>query len=204
MFSSNNLDSMTTTPGAPQTPKSRGVSLFDRQAQLHAYDSEQSISTLRDPPSLSVLRPVQSLTVTGPPVPARSTSPRVIHQRFVTPLTNKLKTSEALQETDFPLEEELRPSLNPTNSLCCATVEQAFNYLEKHDDDDDVINVRDDRFDRYDVENENPSDGDDSVDTIDLDAATIHSRPSTSKSIFAFRQQFDDGSKDCLNDENVS
>lgn len=167
---------MATPPGAPQTPKSRGVSLFDRQAQLHAYGSEQSASTLRDPPA-TALRPVQSLNI-GPPIPARSTSPRPLYPRLPDPTPNQSKSSEAFQETDFPLEEP-PATLNPTNSLCFATVDQAFNYLEKHDDDDDVVNARDEFAEHY--YEENPSDGDDSVDTIDLDAATIHSRPSTSE-----------------------
>jgi hypothetical protein len=78
----------------------------------------------------------------------------------------------------------------PSDSLCCAMVEQAFDYLKTHDDDDDVVhrkNIQRNQNDPCDnieiYDNDDISDGNDSVDTIDLDATTSTNYQNDSKSI---------------------
>ena len=229
---------MASSSNTPQTPKSRGHTLFDRQAQLHAYDSDRSsnhsTATICDPP-LPVLRPVQSVSSAAP----ISQSPQLHHRRITSvPLASRgpeshssqeqlsslplpppddsntvqeepgpSKSNEQPQETDFPLVEDLavhrlEPAvvpLIPTDSLCCAVIEQAFDYLPKQDDDDDddndVVhhssfqeNEDEPIYDNNDFERENQSDGGDSVDTIDLDAEPRNYQQNNSKYI-AFRRR---------------
>jgi hypothetical protein len=97
------------------------------------------------------------------------------------------KPAEKLMETDFPLlENDNSPEMEPTegsetlplNDLtCAAVVEQAFHYLEVHDDDDDVIHQNDDhptsdRSDSFD------NDQGESVATIDLPPNSTHQEQS--------------------------
>ncbi|CAF3181711.1 unnamed protein product [Rotaria socialis] len=235
---------MTTQPNIPTTPgKSRGHTLFDRQAQLHAYDSDassaKSSATLFDvplpqgKPIYPVLSaPVSTSSVIYPPLPPlphnEAKSPVLVHRRSpllssenyahsdndnvqliaihprsestssnkdspLPPLSSS-KTSEQFLETDFPLIEsstaptETEPFVNnvlPSNSVCCAVIEKAFDYLQNgnNDDNDDDNNylihqrtsTQNDEDQSYNVDgydNEENSDGADSVDTIDLDTTT--------------------------------
>jgi hypothetical protein len=87
--------------------------------------------------------------------------------------------SSKLLETDFPLyenytpeesEEETNETSIPNDSTFTSIVEQAFDYLPSHDDDDDVIhqenhNEQECSNDSFDDENE-----DNSINTNDLDA----------------------------------
>ena len=79
---------MTAPSAGPSLPKSRGHSLFDRQAQLHAADADQasenaqkSISDIRVP--LPTLRPSSSISsVTAQPPHQYQNSPVAIHRRL--------------------------------------------------------------------------------------------------------------------------
>ncbi|CAF1683783.1 unnamed protein product, partial [Adineta ricciae] len=90
------------------------------------------------------------------------------------------KRSEQLLETDFPMIENPQAqesatsgsSFAPSDSLCCAMVEQAFDYLQTHDDNDDVVYKKPSISHIDGSDNEENSEGNDSVDTIDLDATT--------------------------------
>jgi hypothetical protein len=215
---------MAAPPSAPTPPKSRGHTLFDRQAQLHAHDSDKSsnpssttIFDIRLPQQKSI-QPLSSSPITyrhqySPLLPRRQ-SPLSssecypnsnnnnnvqligIHPRpestyikeWPLPPVIPSKTSEQQQqflETDFPLvenstkqeSETSADNIIPSDSLCCAMIEQAFDYLKTHDDNDDVVYQR--NTDGYD--NEENSDGADSVDTIDLDATTSTNHPNDSK-----------------------
>ncbi|CAF3537649.1 unnamed protein product [Rotaria sordida] len=234
------------TPPSVSTPiKSRGLTLFDRQAQLHAYDSEKpsshpSTTTFDVPipqvkPIYSALSaPVSTSPVIHPPPPPhhhphspvlfRHRSPESsseydshsntnnnvqligVYPRLESTISTKespissSKTSEQILETDFPLietsaihESDLSGNnLIPSNSLCCAMIEQAFDYLKTHDDNDDddddddihrknsAQNEDDPSYDADGYNNEDNSDGADSVDTIDLDttASTNHQNDS--------------------------
>ncbi|CAF1155387.1 unnamed protein product, partial [Adineta ricciae] len=83
---------MAAPPSVPTPPKSRGLSLFDRQAQLHAYDTDKSSSSssttnLFDKPTFS------SKPITSAPIIYRGTqqnqySPLLAHHR------SPLSTSE--------------------------------------------------------------------------------------------------------------
>jgi hypothetical protein len=221
---------MAAPPSIPTPSKSRGHTLFDRQAQLHAYNSDNSSATISDIP-LPQSKPVHS--VISAPVSTSSIihhqqhSPLLVHRRsplssseYYSPINNNnnvqligihprpestyikecplpsTKTSEQLLETDFPFIEnstiqESEPPIMPSDSLCCAMVEQAFDYLQTHDDDDDVVQEknRDDpsfNIDSYD--NEENSDGNDSVDTIDLDATTSTNHQNDSKFYYYYYQ----------------
>lgn len=183
---------------APPTPKSRGHCLFDRQAQLHACNSDSTTTynsnTIVDiRPQLPALRVYHSSII-----PSNNTRVSSINRNTQNGSTRsnenlnsieKHKT-EVLHQTDFPLNEptvELgnnskKISINPTNSLCCAMIDSAFDYLgksqESDDDDADVIiSSNDDKA--KDIENENLSDGGESVDTIDLDAGVQRERANT-------------------------
>ncbi|CAF2854630.1 unnamed protein product [Rotaria sp. Silwood2] len=226
---------MATPPSVPTPVKSRGHTLFDRQAQLHAYDSEKpsshpSITNFDAPipqvkPIYSALSaPVSTSPVIYPPPPPpppphyHPHSPVLFHLRSPvsssqcdshsntndnvqliaiyprpesilpteeTPLPpiSLSKISEQLLETDFPFvensttqESELSGNNSiPSNSLCCAMIEQAFDYLKTHDDnddedDDDNIRRKDSRhneddpsYDADGYDNEENSDGGDSI-----------------------------------------
>jgi hypothetical protein len=231
---------MTAPPTIPTPIKSRGHSLFDRQAQRHADGSDKSsqhiLTTISDVP-VPLQKPVHAL-VSAPPSTSSTThhqqySPLLVHRRSPIPSaenysptthgssvqligvhprpestyikdwpipptpTVPAKQSEQLLETDFPVFEnptvqESQPfvsNLMPSDSLCCAMVEQAFDYLKTHDDDDDVIHAKnfsqhqDDPSDNVEIyDNEETSDGNDSVDTIDLDATTSTNYQNDSKS----------------------
>ena len=220
---------MASSSNVPQTPKSRGHSLFDRQAQLHAYNSDQSsnhsTATICDPP-LPTLRAIHSVSsaasvppspplkhqrVPSLPLEPRKSDPHISAEQLPSIPSQEdsahvkqepvlLKSNEQPQETDFPLVEGpvvRRPepafvSLMPTDSLCCAMIEQAFDYLPKQedDDDDDVVhrssfqeNEDEPIYDNNEFERENQSDGGDSVDTIDLDATPSNYRQNNSKYI---------------------
>lgn len=218
---------MTAPPTLPVPHKSRGHTLFDRQAQLHADDSDKTsnpiLKTLSDIP-LPTLKPLSSVNSTVPNTNPPKQSPLLVHRR--TPSTSAdrssstnnttvqligvhprpestyikdwttspppplptfpPKPSEPVLETDFPLietptiskSETIVNQLIPSDSLCCATVEKAFDYLQTHDDDDDVIHDKttspnqEDPSDNIEIYGEENSDGNDSVDTIDLDATT--------------------------------
>lgn len=147
--------------------------------------------TSRGPDSHSSQEQLSSI----PPPPEDSNT---VQEEFV-----PSKSNEHPQETDFPLEEgpvvqRLEPAvvpLIPTDSLCCAMIEQAFDYLPKQDDDDDdddndVVhqssfqeNEDEPIYDNNDFERENQSDGGDSVDTIDLDAEPRNYQQNNSKCI---------------------
>jgi hypothetical protein len=239
---------MAAPPTIPTPPKSRGHTLFDRQAQLHAYDTDKSSNTISDT-TLSqqkLVRPIISAPVPTPSVINHQPySPSLVRHRSPLPSsecylqTNNnnnvqligihprpesiyikespllpssipAKTSEQLLETDFPLVEnptiqESEPIVNnimPSDSLCCAMVEQAFDYLQTHDDDDDVIhdkNRDDPSFNVDNYYNEENSDGNDSVDTIDLDATTSTNHQNDSKfySYYSYCCQFN---SICLSD----
>jgi hypothetical protein len=223
---------MAAPPSIPTPSKSRGHTLFDRQAQLHAYGSDKSSTysstTISDAPLPQqktihsvVSTPVSTSSVTN----HQQYSPLLVHRR--SPLSSSegysqtnndnvqligihprpkstylrecplpSKPSEQLLETDFPLvenpiiqefETHVHSSM-PSDSLCCAMVEQAFDYLQTHDDDDHVIHKKNSlknldeqsyNVDTYD--NEETSDGNDSVDTIDLDATTSTNHQNDSK-----------------------
>ncbi|CAF0848479.1 unnamed protein product [Rotaria sp. Silwood1] len=231
---------MAAPPSVPIPAKSRGHTLFDRQAQLHAYDSEKPSShpstTNFDIPIPQVKpiyaalsAPVTTSPVICPPPPPppphhHPHSPVLFHRRSpisssecdshpnnndnvqligiyprlestistketLLPPISSSKTSEQLLETDFPLiensttqESELSDNnLVPSNSVCCAVIEQAFDYLKTHDDDDDDDDIHEKNsrqnedepsYDADDYDNEENSDGADSVDTIDLDTTT--------------------------------
>jgi hypothetical protein len=221
----------------PSTPasKSRGHTLFDRQAQLHAYDSENSSNTISDTPlsQQKLIHPIVSAPASTSSVTSHQQySPLLVHRRsplssseghsqsnnnnvqligihprpestyikqWPLPPTIPTKTSEQFLETDFPLvenstvqeSEPLVSSILPSDSLCCAMVEQAFDYLQTHDNDDDDNDVihnknasqnRDDPSYNMDIyDNEEISDGNDSVDTIDLDATTSTNHQNDSK-----------------------
>lgn len=228
---------MTAPPTLPAANKSRGHSLFDRQAQLHADQSDKSphtlLTTLSDIP-VPANKPLPSVisTVSNPYQPKQS--PVLVHRRTPSssaesssstnhatvqlisvhprpestyikewtpsppPLlpTFTSRPSESMLETDFPLVEpttvhKSEPIINqlmPSDSLCCAMVEKAFDYLQTHDDDDDVIHdkrnshIHEDPSDNIEIyDNEENSDGDDSVDTIDLDATTSTNYQNDSK-----------------------
>ena len=230
---------MTAPPTIPTPGKSRGHSLFDRQAQLHADASDKPaqhiLTTLSDAP-MPPPKPIHSLT--SVPTSTSSTSqysPLLVHRRSPIPASERhnsashnsvqligvhprpestyikdlptlppvpiasQKQLEQLLETDFPFIENSAPqesqpapasSLLPSDSLCCAMVEQAFDYLKTHDDDDDVIEGKnlprnqDDPSDNIEIyDNEETSDENDSVDTIDLDATTSTNYQNDSKSI---------------------
>jgi hypothetical protein len=228
---------MTAPPTIPTPNKSRGHSLFDRQAQLHADESDRPLqhilTTMSDMP-VPPPKPVQFL-VSAPASTSSTTqySPLLVHRRSPLPTTERhnsashnsvqligvhprpestyikdwpippipivpSKPSEQFLETDFPLVEnstvqETQPivsNLMPSDSLCCAMVEQAFDYLKTHDDDDDVVhrkNIQRNQNDPCDnieiYDNDDISDGNDSVDTIDLDATTSTNYQNDSKSI---------------------
>lgn len=229
---------MTAPPTLPVPHKSRGHSLFDRQAQLHADQSDKSpqtlLTTLSDIP-VPTSKPLPSVisTVSTPYQPKQS--PVLVHRRtpsssaessssstnhatvqlisvhprpestyikdWTTPPPPPLPTfpfqpPESVHETDFPLvepatvqkSESITNQLMPSDSLCCAMVEKAFDYLQTHDDDDDVIHDkrnshnREDPSDNIEIyDNEENSDGNDSVDTIDLDATTSTNYQNDSK-----------------------
>jgi hypothetical protein len=217
---------MAAPPSAPTPPKSRGHTLFDRQAQLHAHDSDKSsnpssttIFDIRLPQQKSI-QPLSSSPITyrhqySPLLPRRQ-SPLSSSECYPNSNNNNnvqligihprpestyikesplppTKTSEQLLETDFPfienstIQESESPASNllPSDSLCCAMVEQAFDYLKTHDDDDDVVahekNRDDPSFNIDSYDNEENSDGNDSVDTIDLDATTSTNPQNDSK-----------------------
>ena len=232
------LDQMTAPPTLPVPHKSRGHTLFDRQAQLHADDSDKTSNpiskTLSDAPQ-PTLKPFSSVTSTAPNTNQQKNSPLLVHRRTpsssaehssstnhtsvqligvhprpestylkdwtASPLPPPLPTfpsklPEPVLETDFPLVEtptiqKSEPIVNqliPSDSLCCATIEKAFDYLQTHDDDDDVIHDkttslnREDPSDNIEIyDNEENSDGNDSVDTIDLDATTSTNYQNDSK-----------------------
>ncbi|CAF0970487.1 unnamed protein product [Adineta steineri] len=208
---------MAAPPSASTPPKSRGHTLFDRQAERHARDSNASSNppaTIFDIP-LPQLKPVHSITSASTTAsamiyrqpPHNQYSPLLTHRRsplsssqcnfnsnenvqlisvqprpestyikeWPSPPPLPLKKSEPLLETDFPLiENSTIPSSNsmPSDSLCCAMVEQAFDYLQNHDDNDDVVYKRTSLQNVDGSDNEENSEGNDSVDTIDLDATT--------------------------------
>jgi hypothetical protein len=228
---------MTAPPTIPTSAKSRGHSLFDRQAQLHADESDRAsqhiLTTLSDmpippPKPLHLLASVPastSSTTQYSPILVHRRSPIPASERHISASHNSVqligvhprpestyikdwptlppvptippKQLEQLLETDFPLvensaaQESLPAStIMPSDSLCCAMVEQAFDYLKIHDDDDDVIHGKnlprnqDDPSDNIEIYgNEETSDGNDSVDTIDLDATTSTNYQNDSKSI---------------------
>ncbi|CAF0786571.1 unnamed protein product [Adineta ricciae] len=209
---------MAAPPSVPTPPKSRGLTLFDRQAQLHAYDTDKSSSSsstanLPDRPTFS------SKPITSAPIIYRSAqqnhySPLLAHRRsplstsechsnsnnnnnvqligihprpestyikeWPSPPPLPAKRSEQLLETDFPMIENPQAqesatsgsSFAPSDSLCCAMVEQAFDYLQTHDDNDDVVYKKPSISHIDGSDNEENSEGNDSVDTIDLDATT--------------------------------
>ena len=214
----------------PDTPtKSRGHSLFDRQAQLHARASGNKPSNQQTNIVYNLPLPqVKTITTYStspiihrqPPLPPSVThreSPVTtenyqqkndknvqligIHPRpestyikdWPLPPTFSSRSSEQYLETDFPLYENppiqestlIVKSLMPSDSVCCAVIEQAFDYLQAHDDDyDDIVQYKSylknrNNADGYD--NEEHSDGGDSVDTIDLDATTSTNHQNDSK-----------------------
>ena len=90
------------------------------------------------------------------------------------------KRSEKLQETDFPLvETPAIEHIEPTThegvmenyTTCEAFLEKAFDYLNSHDDDDDVVHQTPDPEQQY--HSDSFDDDDDSVDTIDLPASIV-------------------------------
>ena len=143
---------------------------------------------------------VQLISIQSRPDPTDSAKDSI--SNAITPS----ETSKRLLETDFPLVEstfihESQSSVNnvmPSNSLCCAVIEQAFDYLRADDDDDGVDNVihqgnspqnpNDLLYSPNGYENEEISDGNDSVDTIDLDAtaSTNHQNDSKPYHVFFF------------------
>ncbi|CAF0805510.1 unnamed protein product [Rotaria sp. Silwood1] len=87
---------MATPPSEPPLPKSRGHSLFDRQAQLHANDRDkQSSSTISDiPKHLTSLKSAHPI-----PMPPSSTSP-VTHLPYqYTPLQMNVRPPLSSTET---------------------------------------------------------------------------------------------------------
>jgi hypothetical protein len=225
-------DPMAAPPGTPTMTKSRGHSLFDRQAQLHAHDTDNkqpnyqstivyemplpqvkpfnSDSTSpvihRHPPySPKVSQRRSPLTTENYPETIGSNVQLIgIHPRpestyikdWPLPPTFSINISEQFLETDFPLHENLAiqetilpfKSLMPSDSVCCAMIEQAFDYLQIHDDDGDedvdIIHYKNSIHNEDNVDgdyNEEHSDGGDSVDTIDLDATTSTNHQNDSK-----------------------
>ncbi|CAF0837740.1 unnamed protein product [Adineta steineri] len=218
---------MATPPNVPLSSKSRGHSLFDRQAQLHAHDPEKplnaTISDIPIPlPTLKAAHSVSSASTStssttfhhqhySPPekhrrLPLTSTESYAhtndntvqllsVHPRpesdyikeVPSPSLSALVPPTApskLLETDFPLYENVTPvesekvtseNVIPNDTSSVTIVEQAFDYLTSHDDDDDVIheetNIEQDDY-SYSFDDE---DEDHSIITNDLDATTgIH------------------------------
>ena len=169
---------METPPNAPNTPKSRGHTLFDRQAQRHANGSDNPDGSLNNkiidiPRNSRELRPFYSNVQSAE---SSNRSPATDRRTIISKhSSNESKTNDKtlVEETDFPLiepENNLRVNQSiPTSSLCCAMIDTAFDYLKKQNDndDDDVVIVVDESNE---FENENLSEDADSVDTIDLDA----------------------------------
>ena len=214
------LDPMATPPSIPISLKSRGHTLFDRQAQLHADDAEKTSNAILDIPLPSThmisARSVSSIPSlvqhhqSYSPLLGQRRSPVAVsghrqsfseqgnvqlisvHPRqestYIREVPLPVKAAEQLYETDFPLVEnstidKTEPSAAnsiPSDSLCCAMIEQAFDYLHANDDDDDQpIEPKDTRendddqpYDGDDFDNGDNSDEGDSVDTIDPDTAT--------------------------------
>ncbi|UJR23314.1 hypothetical protein I4U23_026328 [Adineta vaga] len=211
---------MAAPPSAPTSSKSRGLSLFDRQAQLHAHDTDKTSSNSSKNFFDKPTTPSKSMQlITSAPAIYRSTqynqySPLLAHRQsplstseynsdstnnnnvqligihprpestyikeWPSPPTLPFKNNEHLQETDFPLVENSSvqdsqtsaSNLAPSDSLCCAMIEQAFDYLQTHDDNDDVVYKKPSIEQIDGSDNEENSEGNDSVDTIDLDATT--------------------------------
>jgi hypothetical protein len=217
---------MAAPPSVPPLSKSRGHSLFDRQAQLHAHDpnntSNATISDSRIP--LPLLKSVYSMT--SPPVSSSTSSgvhhhsPPLLHRRLPSLPTESYAhsndnsvqllsvhprlesdyikevsspppaVSSKLLETDFPLYENYTPEESeevtnetsiPNDSTSTSIVEQAFDYLPNHDDDDDVIHQEQEcSSDSFDDENE-----DNSINTNYLDATrTVPNHQNDSKFSF--------------------
>jgi len=219
---------MAAPPSVPPLSKSRGHSLFDRQAQLHAHDpnntSNATISDSRIP--LPLLKSVYSMT--SPPVSSSTSSgvhhhsPPLLHRRLPSLPTESYAhsndnsvqllsvhprlesdyikevsspppppaVSSKLLETDFPLYENYTPEESeevtnetsiPNDSTFPSIVEQAFDYLPSHDDDDDVIHQEQEcSSDSFDDENE-----DNSINTNYLDATrTVPNHQNDSKFSF--------------------
>lgn len=223
---------MAAPPSTPSQSKSRGHTLFDRQAQLHAYDPERPSSylssTLSDKPE--AIHKTMYPNLSTPVIhhyqqpQQQQYSPILVHRRSPisssdiysqtnnnvqllgihprpesTYIKDSVKPSEQLLETDFPLvenvtvqepESPLNNNTMPSDSLCCAMVEQAFDYLQTHDDDDDVVVHEKQQDDSsFNIEcyyNEEHSDGNDSVDTIDLDATTSTNHQNDSKFYYSY------------------
>lgn len=223
---------MAAPPSIPTPSKSRGHTLFDRQAQLHAYDSDKtsnnSSSTISDLP-LPLHKSIYPNLSTPPVIQyhqQQQNSPLLVHHRsplstsegysqinnnvqligihprpqstYIKESTVPTKEFEELIETDFPfiensaVQEPDTPvnQIVPSDSLCCAMIEQAFDYLQTHDDDDDVVHEKQQEDPSFNVDcyynNEENSDGNDSVDTIDLDATTSTNHQNDSKFYYPY------------------
>ena len=204
---------MATPPSIPVSLKSRGHTLFDRQAQLHADDAEKTSNAIFDipVPLTQIVSSIPSLMQhhqSYSPLLGHRRSPVAVsdHRQSYSEQSNvqlisvqprqestyirevplpPVKPVEQLHETDFPLVENStidKDHLIPSDSLCCAMIEQAFDYLHANDDDNDddqAIDPKDTRdieddqpYDGDDFDNGDHSDGGDSVDTIDPDATT--------------------------------
>jgi hypothetical protein len=186
---------MATPPNSSISSKSRGLSLFDRQAQLHADDPDKSSSqntffTSQPLPPLRMSQSASSTIVSTSSItqPYQAYSPVVMHRRSPSalaesyahfddnnvqlisvhsrpesdyikelpprvPISPKLTTQ--LLETDFPLypDDNTEPeNLTPSDLLCTAIIDKAFDYLTTpdDDDDDDVVHPEDSNEQEYD------------------------------------------------------
>ena len=220
---------MAAPPNVPPSSKSRGLSLFDRQAQLHADDPNKPVNPMFSdtPVPLQLLK--STFSTPSPSFPTSSVihhyTPSVVQHRspssstesyvhsndnnvqlisvhprpestYIKEASPSSVASSKLLETDFPLYENPstdetdklpNENLSPSDLTCTAVVEQAFDYLPTHDDDDDVIHQGNDNeqeyhSDSFDDENENNSNN-----TNDLDITTgIHHHHHQNDSKFSF------------------
>lgn len=137
-----------------------------------------------------------------------------IHYRSEsTVIHDECPPSEQYIETDFPLTENTTEqesklftnnTLAPSNSICCAMIEQIFDYLPNDDDSDDDDNTTNNNIHHrtpsntqedpsYNVDafdNEENSDGADSVDMIDYDITTSTNHQNDSKFFYLFSSYY--------------
>jgi hypothetical protein len=208
---------MAAPPNVPPSSKSRGHSLFDRQAQLHADDPNKPFNPMFSDSPVP-LQPLKSThSTSSPPIPTSAVihhyTPSVMQHRppasstesYVHSNDNNVQlisvhprpestyikeasppsvASSKLLETDFPLYEDpstdetdklSNENLSPNDLTCTTVVEQAFDYLSTHDDDDDVIHQGNDNEQEYHSDSFDDENEDNSNNTNDLDVTTgIH------------------------------
>ncbi|CAF0916742.1 unnamed protein product [Adineta ricciae] len=207
----------TPSSNASQASKSRGHSLFDRQAQRHGGDlNKEANATIVDgSPPTAPLRPSHSvsppsissvsqshrkipLTVIDSCPQLNDTNVRLIsvnprpEPAYIKEISSFTQSppppppppppplepaSTHLQETEFPLYDNCPTDepedVLPTNTTCAAIVQQAFDYLPSHDDDDDVIHeAHHDEQDDYSQSFDGDDNDDHSSSTNELDGTT--------------------------------